>query len=255
MLFEKSEHIATITFNRPEMLNVVNHEVLEELSDVLDQVEQDESLRVLLITGNGKAFVAGADIKSIVDLSVLEAKLFSRKANVILSRMEKLMIPVIAAVNGYALGGGFEIAMACDLRIASDKAVFALPEVKLGIMPGFGGTQRLSRLVGPSIAKEMIFTGRNITADDAKSIGLVNQVCASEDLLTEAKRLANKIAKNAPVGVSQSKLAIDKGLALDISAALDVEIEAFSVCFATEDQKLGMRGFINKEKDIIFKNS
>lgn len=161
---------------------------------------------------------------------------------------------MIAAINGYALGGGLEVALACDLRIANKEAIFGLPEVKLGIMPGFGGTQRLPRAVGPSIAKEMIYTGKNIKSDEAKVFGLVNQVCESDELIPRARDLAELIAMNAPIGISQSKLSINSGQGLDINTAVGVEAEIFSSLFATEDQKTGMRGFINKNREIAFKN-
>lgn len=254
MIYTKTDSIVTIIFNSPESLNAINDQFLTDFGDALDQVEKDKEARVLIVTGYGKAFIAGADIKSMIDMSILEARLFSNRGNKLLSRLETLKIPVIAAINGYALGGGLEVALACDVRIADKKAIFGLPEVKLGIMPGFGGTQRLSRIVGPSIAKEMIYTGRNVKADEAKAFGLVNQVCESDELMTKAESMADIISRNAPIGISQSKLAINIGLDLDINTAVRAETEIFSSLFATEDQKTGMRGFVKKNREIIFMN-
>jgi len=248
------DHIAVITINRPEALNALNLEILGELEKVVAQVENDQNVHVVIITGAGRAFVAGADIGQMKDLTPEEARAFGEYGNRVLSRVESLSKPVIAAVNGFALGGGCELCMACDIRIAGDKAKFGQPEVGLGITPGFGGTQRLPRIVGLSKAKELIFTARNIDAEEALRIGLVSQVVPGEELMHAAMDMANSIAKNAQVAVKESKAAINKGMQCDINTGTAFETQSFALCFATEDQKDAMTAFVNKSKIEPFKN-
>ena len=251
---EREGHIALITMNRPEALNALNRQVLEELSQVLDQVEADPELYVAIVTGAGRSFVAGADIGQMSTLSSAEAKAFGLFGNQVFLKLENLSKPTIAAVNGFALGGGCELSMACDIRLASEKTKFGQPEVGLGITPGFGGTQRLARIVGTAHAMELILTAKVISASQAQEIGLVSHVYAPDDLLPQAKALAQAIAANAQVAVRQSKAAIRRGLQTDMYTATAFEAEAFGLCFSTEDQKDAMHAFVNKEKLDGFKN-
>ena len=251
---EREGSIALITMNRPEALNALNRQVLEELSQVLDQVEADPELYVAIITGAGRSFVAGADIGQMSTLTSAEAKAFGLFGNQVFLKLENLTKPTIAAVNGFALGGGCELSMACDIRLASEKAKFGQPEVGLGITPGFGGTQRLARIVGTAHAMELILTARTISAAQAQEISLVSHVYAPDDLLPQAKALAQVIAANAQVAVRQSKAAIRRGLQTDMYTATAFEAEAFGLCFSTEDQKDAMKAFVNKEKLNGFKN-
>lgn len=252
--YEVQDHVAILTINRPEALNALNTAVLSELSETLTKAEADSDVYVLIITGAGKAFVAGADIAQMKDLSAVEAKAFGDYGNSVFYKIESLSKPVIAAINGYALGGGCELSMACDIRIAGTKAKFGQPEVGLGITPGFGGTQRLPRIVGASKAKELIFTAETIGADEALRIGLVSKVVPDEELMTTALEMAKKIAGNAQIAVRQSKDAINKGMQSDIATGLAYEAQAFGVCFATEDQKDAMTAFVSKSKVTQFKN-
>ncbi|NMA24710.1 MAG: short-chain-enoyl-CoA hydratase [Clostridiales bacterium] len=254
VLYEVKDNIAIITINRPEALNALNSDVLKELAQTVEKAEADDGVYVLIITGAGKAFVAGADIAQMKDMSAAEAKAFGDFGNSVFYKIESLTKPVIAAVNGYALGGGCELSMACDIRIAGTKAKFGQPEVGLGITPGFGGTQRLPRIVGVSKAKELIFTAETIGAEEAHRIGLVSRVVPDEELMTAALEMAGKIAKNAQVAVRQSKDAINKGMQSDILTGASYESQAFAVCFATEDQKDAMTAFVNKTKVTQFKN-
>lgn len=254
ILYEIKDNVALITISRPEALNALNLDVLKELGQTIDAAAADESVYVLVITGAGKAFVAGADIAQMKDMSAAEAKAFGDFGNSVFYKIESLAKPVIAAVNGYALGGGCELCMACDIRLAGTKAKFGQPEVGLGITPGFGGTQRLPRLVGTSKAKELIFTAETIGAEEAHRIGLVSRVVPDEELMTAALELAGKIAKNAQVAVRQSKDAIGKGTQCDMLTGLSYEAQAFGLCFATEDQKDAMTAFVNKTKMTGFKN-
>ena len=246
--YEVNGHIAKITINRPEALNALNSEVLDELNLLLDEVRANKELRVAILTGEGRSFVAGADIKEMSTLSAIEGKEFGNKGLSVFRKLETLPIPVIAQINGFALGGGCEIAMSCDFRIASDKALFGQPEVGLGITPGFAGTQRLQRLVGPGYAKYLIYTANNIKADKAYEIGLVQEVVEADKLEETVQKLAEKIAANAPIAVRASKEAINVGGQVDIDSALKVEENLFGLTFSTEDQKTGMNAFINKEK-------
>lgn len=247
IILEKEEHLAIITINRPKALNALNSETLKDLDVVLEDLENDSNIYCVILTGSGeKAFVAGADIAEMKDLSEEEGKEFGLLGNKIFRRLEKLDKPVIAAISGFALGGGCELAMACDIRIASEKARFAQPEAGLGITPGFGGTQRLSRLVGEGKAKELIYTCSMIKADEALRIGLVNKVVELENLMDEAKKMANLIIANAPIAVKLCKDAINKGMQVDIDSAIEIEAIDFGKCFSTEDQKEGMNAFIEK---------
>ena len=256
ILYEAEDAVGCITINREKALNALNSQVLDELSAQLDAVDL-ESVRCLVLTGAGeKAFVAGADIAEMCSLSKAEATAFGKKGNDVFRKLETLPIPVIAAVNGFALGGGCEIAMSCDIRLASDTAVFGQPETGLGITPGFGGTQRLARLVSPGMAKQLIYTARNIKADEAKRIGLVNDVIAPQEgesskdaVLKAALKMAQTIAKQAPIAVRASKKAINEGLQTDIDSAIVIEEELFGSCFETKDQGAAMANFLEKDKE------
>ena len=255
--YEVEGQVGIITINRPKALNALNSAVLDELDATIDGVDLD-AVRCLILTGAGeKSFVAGADIAEMSTLTKEEGEAFGKKGNDIFRKIETLPIPVIAAVNGFALGGGCEISMSCDIRICSDNAVFGQPEVGLGITPGFGGTQRLARLVGPGMAKQMIYTARNIKADEAYRIGLVNAVYPQEELMPAAKKMAAGIAKNAPIAVRNCKKAINEGLDADMDQAIVIEQKLFGDCFETEDQKYGMAFFLDKNKEKVkepFKN-
>ena len=251
---ERKGAVGVITMDRPEALNALNDQVLRDLDAVLDQVEQDPEILVAIVTGAGRSFVAGADIGQMSTLTAVEAKAFGAYGNGVFLKLENLTKPTIAAVNGFALGGGCELSMACDIRLASEKAKFGQPEVGLGITPGFGGTQRLARIVGVSNAMELILTAKNINAQQAKEIGLVSHVYPPEELMDKAMELAQAIAANAQVAVRQSKAAIRRGQQTDMYTGAAYEAEAFAVCFATEDQKDAMTAFVNKEKVTSFKN-
>lgn len=247
-----AENIAVITINRPKFLNALNTEVLKELSAAIDITAADSAVRAVIVTGAGeKAFVAGADIAEMQNKDVLEGREFSSLGNKIFSKLENLTKPVIAAVNGFALGGGCELAMACDIRIAGDKAKFGQPEVGLGIMTGFGGSQRLARLIGAGRAKELLFTGEMINAERAYEIGLVNRVVDSTEVLEEAKKMAQMIASKAPLGVSFTKKAVNEGLNLDLERALSLEAELFGSLFSTKDQTVGMTAFLEKRQAVF----
>lgn len=246
--YEVNGHIAKITMNRPKALNALNSEVLDELDKCLDEIKANNDLRVLIITGEGRSFIAGADIKEMSDLGGLEAKAFGNKGLSVFRKIETLPIPVIAAVNGFALGGGCELAMSCDIRIASNKALFGQPEVGLGLIPGFGGTQRLQRLVGQGWAKYLIYSAENIKADKALEIGLVQDVVEVEELEERVNTLAETIAKQAPIAEKLAKEAINQGAQVDIDQAMRIEENAFGLVFTTEDKNIGTQAFINKEK-------
>ena len=246
--------ILTLTLNRPEALNALNAQVLDDLDAALDAVDLD-TVRCLILTGVGdRAFAAGADIAAMANMTPEEAAAFSRRGNEVFRRIETFPLPTVAAVNGYALGGGCELAMACDIRLCSENAVFGQPEVTLGITPGFGGTQRLMRLVGMGKAKELIFSARNVKAPKALEIGLVNAVYPPEELLPAAKKLGARIAKHAPIAVRACKAAMNEGIDLPMDEAVDAEIREFSGCFETEDQKRGMAAFLSKQKNVEFEN-
>ena len=257
VLYEQKGQYAIITINREKALNALNSAVLDELDKTLDSVDLDQ-VRCLILTGAGqKSFVAGADIAEMSTLTKAEGEAFGKKGNDVFRKLETFPIPVIAAVNGFALGGGCEISMSCDIRICSENAVFGQPEVGLGITPGFGGTQRLARLVGAGMAKQLIYTARNIKAPEAFRIGLVNAVYPQEELLPAAEKMAAGIAKNAPIAVRNCKKAINDGISLPIEKAVEVEENLFGDCFETEDQKYGMAFFLDKNKEKVkepFKN-
>lgn len=257
ILYEQKGSYAVITINREKALNALNSTVLEALDQTLDAVNLDE-VRALVLTGSGaKSFVAGADIGEMSTLTKAEGEAFGKKGNDVFRKIENFPIPVIAAVNGFALGGGCELSMSCDIRICSDNAVFGQPEVGLGITPGFGGTQRLARLVGAGMAKQMIYTARNIKADEAYRIGLVNAVYPQEELLAAAEKMASGIAQNAPIAVRNCKKAINQGLDVDMDQAIVIEEKLFGDCFETQDQRYGMAFFLDKNKDKVkepFKN-
>ena len=257
--YEQDGIVGVITINRQKALNALNSQVLEELDAALDAVNLDET-RALILTGAGeKSFVAGADIGEMSTLTKAEGEAFGKKGNDVFRKLETFPIPVIAAVNGFALGGGCEISMSCDIRICSDNAIFGQPEVGLGITPGFGGTQSLARLVGPGMAKQMIYTARNIKADEAFRIGLVNAVYPQEELMAAAKKMAAGIAMQAPIAVRACKKAINDGLDAIMDDAIVIEEKLFGSCFETEDQKAGMGNFLEKDKEkklkvVPFKN-
>lgn len=249
VLFEKEGNIAVVTINRPKALNALNSETLKDLECVIDALEKDDEVYAVILTGAGeKAFVAGADITEMKDLNTMEGRQFSILGNKVFRRLETLEKPVIAAIPGFALGGGCELSMACDIRIATEKAKFGQPEVGLGITPGFGGTQRLARIVGMGRAKELIYTARLVKADEALSIGLVNKVVEADKLMEEAMKMAKTIAGQAPIAVKLAKAAINRGMQCDIDTALMYEAEAFGGCFSTLDQKEGMTAFIEKRE-------
>ncbi len=272
VLYEVNGAVGTITINREKALNALNSQVLDELNATLDAVDLS-TVRCLILTGAGeKSFVAGADIGEMSTLTKAEGEAFGKKGNDVFRKLETFPIPVIAAVNGFALGGGCEISMSCDIRICSDNAVFGQPEVGLGITPGFGGTQRLARLVGAGMAKQMIYTARNIKAAEAYRIGLVNQVVSAElneagevvvsakdALMAAANKMAAGIAMQAPIAVRNCKKAINEGLQVDMDQAIVIEEKLFGDCFETEDQKAGMGNFLEKDKEkklkvVPFKN-
>jgi enoyl-CoA hydratase len=249
VLLEKKEHVAIATINRPKALNALNSEVLADLNELVDTVNADSDIYALVMTGSGeKAFVAGADIGEMSTLTKAEGEAFGKKGNDVFRKIETMPIPTIAAVNGYALGGGCELSMACDIRLCADTAVFGQPETGLGITPGFGGTQRLARLIGPGMAKQLIYSARNIKADEALRVGLVNAVYPAEELMAAAEKLAATIAKNAPIAVRACKKAINEGLDLDMDKAIELEEELFGSCFETHDQVEGMGCFMSREK-------
>ncbi len=254
VLFEEKGLVGVITINRPKVLNALCSQVLDELNEVLDSIDT-KKLRCLVVTGAGeKSFVAGADISEMSTLNKEEGEAFGKKGNEVFLKLEAFPLPTIAAVNGFALGGGCELAMACDIRYCSENAMFGQPEVGLGITPGFGGTQRLARIVGTGMAKEMVFSARNIKAPEALRIGLVNAVCPAEELLPAVMKLAERIAGNAPIAVQAAKRAMTEGISLPISQAVVCEEKAFGSCFATEDQKEGMGAFLEKRKPAGFVN-
>ena len=249
IIFDVAEGIATITFNRPKALNALNGELLDEMAAALDKIEEDEDIRVLVLTGAGdKSFVAGADITQLATFNPLQAKMFARKGLQTIGRLQNLVIPVIAAVNGFALGGGSEMALASDFIYASENATFGLPEIKLGIIPGFGGTQRLPRLIGINKAKEMIYTGKLITAAEAEKIGIVNRVLPANALMEETLKTAREIAAKGKVSLRAAKQAVNSGLNVDLATGCQIETDAFAICMASVDGKEGTRAFIEKRK-------
>ncbi|WP_186564925.1 enoyl-CoA hydratase-related protein [Lawsonibacter celer] len=252
VLLEKKDRIATVTINRPEALNALNAEVMGALEEAFKALDKDSQVDVVILTGTGRSFVAGADITAMLPMTAVEGKAWGVWANEVFLNIENLSKPVIAAVNGFALGGGCELAMACDVRIASEKAKFAQPEVGLGITPGFGGTQRLPRIVGTGRAMELILSGRQIDAVEAERIGLVNRVLPHDQLMAAAEELARSFLANAQIAVRQAKRCIRKGTQTDIDTGVAYEAEAFGLCFSTEDQTEGMSAFVEKRKEKHF---
>ncbi|GAA0078172.1 short-chain-enoyl-CoA hydratase [Clostridium sp. CTA-5] len=249
VVLEKEGHLAIVTINRPKALNALNSETLKDLDTVLEDLEKDNNVYAVILTGSGeKSFVAGADISEMKDLNENQGREFGELGNKVFLRLENLDKPVIAAISGFALGGGCELAMSCDIRIASEKAKFGQPEAGLGITPGFGGTQRLARIVGLGKAKEMIYTCDIIKAEEAYRIGLVNKVVSLESLMDEAKAMANKIIANAPIAVKLCKDAINRGMQVSIDKAVLIEAEDFGKCFASEDQTEGMTAFLERRE-------
>jgi len=249
LLLEKKDGIGILSVNRPESLNALNIDVMKELKEAIGTVAGDDDVQVLIITGVGdKSFVAGADIKFMQNLNPVEGRVWGMLGQKVFRAIEELEKPVIAAVNGFCLGGGCELAMAADIRLASEKAKFGQPEVGLGITPGHGGTQRLPRIVGEGRAMELCLTAQMIDAQEAYRIGLVNHVYPAEELLGAARAMAVRIMKNAPVAVRYSKVAINRGMQADLDTAMAIEADLFGLCFSTSDQKEGMKAFVNKEK-------
>ena len=246
LIIEKKEKVCIVAINNPQALNALNSAVIEELDRAFSEIAADDGIAAVILTGAGKAFVAGADIAQMSTMNAAQGKAFGEYGAAVFRKIELLDKPVIAAVNGYALGGGCELAMCCDIRIASAKAKFGQPEVGLGITPGFSGTQRLPRIVGPGKAKELIFTAGIIDAAEACRIGLVNKVTEPEALMDEAMEMAAKIASKSPIAVKYSKQAINKGMQTDMDTAISIEAGLFGLCFSSEDQKEGMRAFLEK---------
>lgn len=257
----KQGHVGIVTMNRPETLNALSSAVFADLLKAFDVVENDEEIYVVVVTGAGRSFVAGADISEMATMNVVEGKNFGDLGNQAMLRLERMEKPTIAAINGFALGGGCELAMSCDIILAAGPnaegkggAKFGQPEVGLGITPGFGGTQRLARIVGTGKAKEMIYGARNIKAEEAYRIGLVNNVYPAEELMPAAKKLASTIARNAPIAVRNCKRAINEGIQVDMDQAIVIEEKLFGSCFETCDQKEGMNAFLEKRKVDAFLN-
>ena len=252
LLYENQDGIAVITMNRPKALNALNQETLDELNQVADMLAKDSTVQVVILTGSGdKAFVAGADIAQMQSMSAMEGRNFGKLGQAVFNKLENLPQPVIAAVNGFALGGGCELAMACDIRIASEKAKFGQPEVTLGIIPGFCGTQRLPRLVGKGVAKELTYTGDMIDAQEALRIGLVNKVTTPEELLPTAKAMAGRIMQRGQFAVQMAKVSINTGMNTDMETGSVLEASLFGVTCATEDKKEGMTAFVEKRKPVF----
>ena len=241
-------HVLIVTMNRPKALNALNNQTLDELQMVFDYVSKENDIYGVIITGEGRGFVAGADIVQMQPYRSEQGRDYAGYAQATFNKIEALNKPVIAAVNGFALGGGCELALSCDIRIASEKAVFGQPEVTLGIIPCFGGTQRPPRLIGTGLAKEMIYTGKHIDAQTALRYGLVNRVVPAEALLDEAKALMDDILKVSPMAIKYAKLSINKGADMDLMNALEVEKDLVGLCFATEDKQVGMQAFLEKRK-------
>lgn len=250
VLYKKRDAIAIITFNRPGALNALNTDVNIKLIELLDRAEKDGEVKAVVLTGSGdKAFVAGADIKEMLNMEPIGAREHAIRAKKSADKIYYLKKPVIAAINGFCLGGGMEYAMACDFRVASENAKFGLPEINLGIMPGSAGTQRLPRLIGMGKAKELVYTGSMIDATQALNFGLINYIFESAELLEETIKLAGKIASKSSVALSLIKSAINKGTEIDLESASMFEIDCFALCFSTEEQKSGMAAFVGKKKD------
>jgi enoyl-CoA hydratase len=252
IIYEKSEGIATITINRPEALNAFSAEVVSEILQAIEDMKADESVRVVVLTGAGeKAFSAGADIKAMKGMNALKARELSQMGEKLCSALENLEKPVIAAINGYALGGGLEVAMACDIRIASENARMGQTEINIGLIPGWGGTQRLTRLIGATKAKELIFTGKMIDAKTAEQLGLVNMVVPQDKFRETVRQFALELAQKAPVALKVAKALINKGAEISLDAAIALEREGFGVVASTEDLQEGVSAFIEKRKPVF----
>jgi len=239
---------ALVKISRPKAMNAINSDILDELSAVLDQLNENDDIRAIAFTGEGKAFIAGADIAEMKDMTTIQARDFATKGHQTFEKIEKSLKPTIAAVNGYALGGGCELALACDIRIAGASAQFGQPEVCLGIIPGFGGTQRLTKLIGPAKAKELLYTSKRISAEEALEMGLVNHVFADDELYDELDKLVAEIVDKSSVILSIAKDAVDGGLEKEIDDGLKYETNLFAMCFCTHDQTEGMDAFLNKRE-------
>lgn len=250
---EMEDHILTLTMNRPKAMNALNTQTLDELNEIVDMIGENEDIYGVIITGEGRGFVAGADIVQMMPYKSEDGRDYAGYAQAIFNKIEALPKPVIAAVNGFALGGGCELALSCDLRVAAETAQFGQPESTLGIIPCFGGTQRLPRLVGTGIAKEMIYTGKFMKAQEALRVGLVNMVVPQEELMFAAKRMMKDIFKVSPLSVKYAKLAINKGVDMDLMNALEFERNLVGLCFATEEKEVGMSAFLEKEKPCFRK--
>lgn len=252
VLLEVRDQIGYITINRPEALNALSSQVLQDLNEVLDTVEASQDIRVVIVTGAGeKSFVAGADIKEMDKMTPTEAFEYMTYANNTFSKLANLRQPSIAAINGYALGGGMELALSTDLRLGHEKILLGFPEVTLGIIPGFAGTQRMSRLIGASKTKELILTARNVKAEEALALGIINQLVPVDSLLEEAEKLAKSILKNAPLAVEKAKHVINVGVELPLQHAIRLETEAEALLFSTEDKAEGMGAFVEKRKAVF----
>jgi len=247
--FERENELAIIAFNRPQKLNTLNAQFLQDLDRVIDEAERNEEIKALIVIGKGKAFCAGVELNEAKAISSAWAeKTFVRKLQLTFTRFERMSKPVIACVNGLALGGGCELALACDLRIASEMAMFGLPEIKLGVIPGAGGTQRLPRTIGITKAMEMIFTGDQITAEEAYRVGLVNKVVRAGDLLEEGRKLGKRLAQKSPLALKMAKVALITGLNIDLDSGLLFELECFGSLFNSEDGKEGIKAFLEKRR-------
>jgi len=254
MIFEKEDHIAIITLNRPRSMNAINSEFVDELGRILDEITADDEIGAVIITGSEKVFAAGADIKEVVGIGTpVDAHSFVSRVQSVFNKIESLEKPVIAAVSGLAFGGGCELSLVCDIRIAGENALFAQPEIKIGVIPGAGGTQRLTRLIGVGRAKEMLYTGDPIDAEEAYRIGLVNKVVPVRSLMDEAKKMAVKFLKQPGFALRITKMVVNEGINMDLQSALAHEARCFELLFSTEDQKEGMKAFVEKRKPV-FKN-
>lgn len=253
IIFEVKEGIGYVTMNRPKALNALNTEVLTELDHVFREIDKNEEVQVAIVTGAGRSFIAGADIAQMSELNGTEGRDMTIQGQLVMELIESINKPVIAAINGFALGGGNELAMACDVRIASEKAKFGQPEVNLGIIPGYGGTQRLPRLVGKGMAKKLIYSGEMIDAQEAYRIGLVQEVVPEEELMTAAEKLAKTIMEKAPIAIKMAKVAINNGLNTDLKTGVQFEAEAYTSTFVSEDRVEGMKAFVEK-RPAAFKN-
>lgn len=254
VLYDKNDHIAVITFNDPDRLNPLSAEMIADISEALDMAQADDDVFVVVVTGNGKAFVAGADIKQMYDMTALDGVAWGKVGGGLMRKIEIYTKPIIAAVNGFALGGGCELALACDFIYASEKAKMGLPEVGLGVIPGFGGTLRLPRAIGKRKAKEMAFQAKTVGALEAYEMGLVNKVVPPEQLMDEVLKTAKNICAQSQSAIREVKYCMNTGSEIDIAAGIELEAQAFGVSFSTEDKKIGMGAFLRKEKEKNFVN-